>query len=467
MSFHSNASLGARHPVHNYEYADATARTAASGFTASDVGKVAQQLDDESFWVLKNHSPITWAQIDGGGAGEANTGSNVGTGQGNIFRDKTGTTLNFKKLQQSGAITITDNPDEIVIATTGAVGEANTASNVGTAGVGVFKQKTGVDLEFKNINAGSSKITINDDTGNDEVDIDVAETNVDHNALSNLAVGDVHTQYVLRSILTANGDLFTRIAGVIARLGIGAEGQVLTAQGGLPVWAPSTGFDMRDVIVFDHFQSSNDDNDEHGWMGWREFGSGIGSSISYTGVAGHPGVLQVQCGTGSNARRALGLGDSSSVGGRVVVGGTNPIVCEMLLRFPAAADINSANLLQGMYGLGLDWQGDTEIENGVYLRLQPGTSSNWFLVCANGGTRSTSDLGVGPTAGTWQRLGFTATATSVQAQINGSNVGSAITTNIPTTGVGFGLKARSNNGDGSTTQIDYVLLTQVTDKEGS
>jgi len=51
-------------------------------------------------------------------------------------------------------------------------GEVNTASNVGTAGVGVFKQKTGEDLEFKKINAGSAKITITDDTSNNEVDID-------------------------------------------------------------------------------------------------------------------------------------------------------------------------------------------------------------------------------------------------------------------------------------------------------
>ncbi len=57
-------------------------------------------------------------------------------------------------------------------------GEANTASNVGTAGVGVFKQKTGVDLEFKKINAGSGKITITDDTGNNEVDVDVSEASL-------------------------------------------------------------------------------------------------------------------------------------------------------------------------------------------------------------------------------------------------------------------------------------------------
>lgn len=76
----------------------------------------------------------------------------------------------------------------------GGGGESNTASNVGTAGVGIWKQKTGVDLEFKKINAGSSKITITDDTGNDEVDIDVAQANLDHGSIGGLADDD-HTQY--------------------------------------------------------------------------------------------------------------------------------------------------------------------------------------------------------------------------------------------------------------------------------
>ena len=63
-------------------------------------------------------------------------------------------------------------------------GEANTASNVGAGGVGIFKQKTGVDLEFKKLNAGSSKVTIADDTGNSEVDIDVAPANIAISSLS-------------------------------------------------------------------------------------------------------------------------------------------------------------------------------------------------------------------------------------------------------------------------------------------
>ncbi len=65
----------------------------------------------------------------------------------------------------------------------GGGGEANTASNSGTAGVGVWARKTGVDLEFKNINTTTgSYLTITDDTGQDEIDIDltalVAKTDV-------------------------------------------------------------------------------------------------------------------------------------------------------------------------------------------------------------------------------------------------------------------------------------------------
>jgi hypothetical protein len=64
----------------------------------------------------------------------------------------------------------------------GGSGEANTASNVGTTGVGIFKQKSGVDLQLKKINAGSAKVTVTDDTGNDEVDVNVV-TGTDANSV--------------------------------------------------------------------------------------------------------------------------------------------------------------------------------------------------------------------------------------------------------------------------------------------
>jgi hypothetical protein len=47
------------------------------------------------------------------GTGEANTGANVGTGTGNVFRDKTGTTLNMKTILAGEGITVTDNANEV------------------------------------------------------------------------------------------------------------------------------------------------------------------------------------------------------------------------------------------------------------------------------------------------------------------------------------------------------------------
>ena len=60
----------------------------------------------------------------------------------------------------------------------GGGGETNTASNVNVGGVGTFKQKTGVTLEFRGLNTGSSKVSVTLDVANNEIDIDVAEANL-------------------------------------------------------------------------------------------------------------------------------------------------------------------------------------------------------------------------------------------------------------------------------------------------
>lgn len=59
------------HVPHTFEYADATARAAATGFVPDDVGKLALQLDDFSFWVLSDDDPATWVAVGGSGGGAA------------------------------------------------------------------------------------------------------------------------------------------------------------------------------------------------------------------------------------------------------------------------------------------------------------------------------------------------------------------------------------------------------------
>jgi len=103
-------------------------------------------------------SDITITNTGGGGGGEANTASNSGAGTGiGVFKAKSGVDLVFRTIKASTGISVALSGDDVVITNTIAdTGEVNTASNVGT-GVGtIFKQKTGVDLELRKIKAGTN-----------------------------------------------------------------------------------------------------------------------------------------------------------------------------------------------------------------------------------------------------------------------------------------------------------------------
>lgn len=92
-------------------------------------------------------------------------------------------------------------------------GNINSAANVGTAGVGVFKQISSGELQLKNINAGSNKVSITNDTGNNEIDVDLVEGNINHDNLSNF-VANEHIDHSSINInagtgLSGGGDLTT------------------------------------------------------------------------------------------------------------------------------------------------------------------------------------------------------------------------------------------------------------------
>lgn len=94
-------------------------------------------------------------------------------------------------------------------------GEVNTASNVGLGGVGVFKQKTGVNLEFKNIN-NTDGISVINDGANDEIDIGldinslVEDTNpvssADFVAIFDSSAAD-HKKVLLSNLPTLNNQI--------------------------------------------------------------------------------------------------------------------------------------------------------------------------------------------------------------------------------------------------------------------
>ena len=77
--------------------------------------------------------------------------------------------VRFRSLVASGNnLTIVENVNEITFTTTG---EPNTASNVGGA-IGVFKQKTGENLEFKSLTSPTGTVSITGSTNTVDLEVD-------------------------------------------------------------------------------------------------------------------------------------------------------------------------------------------------------------------------------------------------------------------------------------------------------
>jgi hypothetical protein len=62
---HKDLVAGDIHIAYQWSYADATARLAAVGFAAGDVGKLALQIDTSALWLLTDDSPIVWKEVGG------------------------------------------------------------------------------------------------------------------------------------------------------------------------------------------------------------------------------------------------------------------------------------------------------------------------------------------------------------------------------------------------------------------
>jgi hypothetical protein len=105
------------------------------------------------------------SNLTGLSSGETNNGFNVGGAAGEIFRDKTGTTLNFRTVQSSGGtLSVVTDGNVVNIETAGGTGEANTAQNVGGGTGEIFRDKTGVTINLKTITSTGGTVTIINDT---------------------------------------------------------------------------------------------------------------------------------------------------------------------------------------------------------------------------------------------------------------------------------------------------------------
>jgi len=82
MSFHDTLVGADIHVIHAYTYADAATRLAATGFVSADVGKIAKQSDNSTYWILKATTPAWSGPLGVGGGGGGGGDWRVGAGDG-------------------------------------------------------------------------------------------------------------------------------------------------------------------------------------------------------------------------------------------------------------------------------------------------------------------------------------------------------------------------------------------------
>ena len=109
------------------------------------------------------------------------------TGSDLIVTDGSTTVDPATQITFSGAV-VADSGSGVatVTITGGGGGEANDGTNVGTTGIGVYNGKSGVNLEFRKLNSTSAGLTVNLDSPNEKIDFSLNESAIDHVNLANV-----------------------------------------------------------------------------------------------------------------------------------------------------------------------------------------------------------------------------------------------------------------------------------------
>lgn len=224
----------------------------------------------------------------------------------------------------------------------------------------------------------------------------------------------------------------------------------------LPTSIPD--FYDANVEMHDDFPPIGTATGQVGQLGWISDSAGTAATVvKKDGVSGHPGIITIRPGTVAGGRAGIAMGSDGL--NNFCILGDGSVQVTWVVR--SAQSLAAFEMM--IMGLGDVNNTTGDQNNGVYFQLLT-ADTNWQIVTASAGTRTRVNTGIAYVANTWFKLKLTVNAagTSVQANINGVDVGTAITTNIPTVAVSPIFKVDGiAGGTASDTDADYFKFLKT------
>jgi hypothetical protein len=323
------------------------------------------------------------------------------------------------------------------------------AENVGTTGDGLFKQRLGNVLEFKNVESGSSSIVISENFLKDTLTFDINVSGIDHTQLLNS--GNVTHDQIDSHIINTNNPHNITASDVGNTYPIWNSNKIMNV--GITSTPPANKSILRYHSSSNLYESDNHNEETTSSFFDDFYGSDLGHSWVVDTVGSNSDIFLVD-GVGGQVKLESGtsLGDYTDlmINRKTITSGTiSSIKFRMKMsditntKIKIGVVSDQLNLVQFIY--------DTKLATG-----------NWFGESINTNSSIVNTGIVGDTD--WHMFEIKLSPTSVKFFVD-NNLKATIVSNIPSVVMGFFIKQESNSTLKRHILVDFVKI--ISDRDGA